>query len=77
MTIRITRKQGEWFWIMETGRSDPICISENSRSMVGGYTRRQTAIKSAERFVDDYLHENLQVTLIDEKRKVLWSINDG
>ena len=75
MVIRITQTSNGWFWIMETTRGDTVCKSDNWRDMDSGYTRRQTAIKSAERFVDRYLDESLHVSLIDENRRHIWTIN--
>ena len=75
MVIRIMFKIGGWYWIMETSRGDTVCISDNWRDMDGGYSRRRTAIKSAERFVVRYLGEGLQIRLVDEKSNILWEIN--
>ena len=66
---------GGWYWKMETRRGDVICISENWRDMDGGYTRRRTAIKSAQRFVDRYLDESVPIALVDENQNVVWEIN--
>ncbi len=56
---------------MKTSRGDTVCKSENWRNMDGSYTRRQTAIKSAERFVGQYLSDKLRVALVDENHRTL------
>lgn len=54
-----------WYWIMELDRGDGVCMSENSCSMRGGYSRKHTAIRSAFRFMERYLGSGLCVNIVD------------
>jgi hypothetical protein len=60
MIIRIIEKSrggGEsgWKWHMENHQSSAVCQSENSQSIDGYYSRKATALKSAWRFIDNFL----------------------
>ena len=65
MIIRINEKRSEWFWQLETPRGVIICISENWKSMDGGYSRKSTAVRAAWRFIDKYLAE-MKIEIMDQ-----------
>ena len=66
MVLRIIQKANdEWYWLFELDRGDAVCRSENSRSFDGGYSRKSTALKSAERFAHDYIDDHIPITIMD------------
>ena len=69
MIIRIISKCEDsetiWYWRLETDRGDAVCESYNPKSGFCGYTRKNTALNSAWRFIDEYMDEHIRVEIMD------------
>lgn len=78
MKIQIMRRRhlkGGWYWRLKDARGHLVCRSYNEHSLHSDYARKETAIKSANRFLDNVLDERIRIFLEDENGVVIGGNN--